>query len=175
MRRSILAALVAVLLIAAPVIAGAAPSPPLLVQEYRSENPVQADPSGCYTEDSVHERIWWGSGSIVVGLDFCGPEDLVKSAGGAAFLVSVIGRDAAATITAPDGRVWQAIPHPSARKTVIRCFSGFPAGSYGGHALQGGIWTVEMIGTRAYFWVTVRSATDLWSACAGVTVDPTLY
>src|SRR3990172_6814426 len=51
MRRSILAALVAVLLIAAPVIAGAAPSPPLLVQEYRSENPLHAHPSPCYPQD----------------------------------------------------------------------------------------------------------------------------
>src|SRR3990172_1358077 len=149
MRRSIFAAFVAALLIAARVIAAAAPSPPLLIQEYRSENPVQADPSGCYTEDSVHERIWWGSGSVGVELDFCGPEDQVGSAGGAALLVWVQGRDAAATITAPDGRVWQAVLHPSARKTVIRCFSGFPAGSYGGHALQGGTWTVEMSGMRA--------------------------
>jgi len=100
--RRCLAALVAALLIAAPVAAAAAPTPPLLIQEYRSENPVQADPSGCYTEDSVHERIWWGSGSVSIGLDFCGPEDLVKSAGGAAFLVSVIGRDATAAITAPE-------------------------------------------------------------------------
>jgi len=175
MRRSIFAALAVALLIATPVMGAAAPTPPQLLQDYHSENPVQADPSGCYTEDSVHERVWWGSGSVGLTLDFCGPEDLVKSAGGAALLVWVQGRDATATITAPDGRVWQAVLHPSARKTVIRCFSGFPAGSYGGHALQGGTWTVEMSGMRAWFGVTVRMADDLWSACEGVTVDPTVY
>jgi hypothetical protein len=176
MNRLLAAALAAALAFApSAALAARASEPPELVSESRFENPVQADPSGCYTEDSIHDRQWSGSGSLAVDLDFCGSEDEARTAGGTVFLVAVVGRLGAATITAPDGRQWEAIEHPSNRKAVIRCFSGFPAGSGGGHSLQGGLWHVEMSGQRADFWVTVRSASDLWQSCVGVTVDPTIY
>ena len=177
MRRSIatLATLAVFGLGSSSTLAARASSPPILVSEYRFENPVQSDPSGCYTEDSVHTRTWSGTGTVAVGLDFCGPEDVVRNAGGAAFYVSVSGRYNSATITAPDGRQWQTIQHPSERTVVIRCFSGFPQGSNGGHALQGGVWSVVATGTRALFRVNVRAAQDMWASCVGVTVDPTIY